>query len=149
MATQPQYTAQPILEYATLSSTHVNTARDGSGTSSTFSLIASGPAVAQASGVGKRILRVSLVEVQAAVGAGTANVVRFFISTDNGTTKRLICEKAVPAVTSSTTAIGYRTEVPELVGLVLPGGTGASTISLYANLHTSANYHITVESGQL
>lgn len=146
MATTAQYTAQPIVETFALSSTHVNTARDGSGTGSTFGTLSSGPSTTAANGVGKRILRVSLLEVQASVGAGTANVVRFYISTDGGTNKRLICEKAVPSVTSSGTAIGYRTEVPELVGLILPGSTGAI---LYATLHSSANYHVIIESGLL
>jgi hypothetical protein len=41
MATTAQYTAQPIVETFALSSTHVNAARDGSGTRSTFATLSS------------------------------------------------------------------------------------------------------------
>jgi hypothetical protein len=142
MATTAQYTAQPIIEYAQL--TTLDTALNNPTTAPV--LICSGPAVSAANGVGKRILRVSIV----ATATTTATTIRFFISTDNGTNKRLLVEKIVPAVTvtAGTTPVP-RQEVPELVGLVLPGGTGASTCSIYATTSVTANTNIIVESGTL
>jgi hypothetical protein len=142
MATTAQYVAQPLVEIYSVAST--DTSRSAPSTTTT---LCSGPAVAAANGVGKRILRVIVNEVNA-VGAGTANVIRFWISTDGGTTKRLYCERAVPAITSSSTAIGYRTEVTELVGLVLPGAL-SNAPTLYMSSHLSATYHVVIESGTL
>lgn len=142
MATTAQFTAQPIIEHFSVAST--DTSRSAPATTTT---LCSGPSVAAASGVGKRIFRVVINEVNA-VGAGTANVFRFWLSLDGGTTKRLVCEKAIPSVTSSTTAIGFRTEVPELVGLILPGAA-SNPPTLYASSHLSATFHVTIESGLL
>jgi len=140
MATTAQYTAQPILEYTQIST--ANTGRDGSGTLGT---VASGPAVTAANGVGKRLLRVSVC----AAGTTTAGVIRFFISNDNGSTKRMVCEKLVPAVTPSTTVSAFRTEVPELVGMILPGGTGGNTVILYAGTNNAETFNVICESGTL
>jgi hypothetical protein len=142
MATAAQYVTQPIVEIFSVAST--DTSRSAPTTTTT---LCSGPAVAAASGVGKRILRVIVTEVNA-VGAGTANVVRFWISTDGGTTKRLYCERAVPSITSSTTAVGFRAEISELVGLVLPGAT-SNAPTLYMSSHSAATYHVVIESGLL
>lgn len=142
MATSAQYVTQPIVEIFSVAST--DTSRSAPTTTTT---LCAGPAVAAASGVGKRILRVVVNEVNAA-GAGTANVIRFWISTDGGTTKRLYCERAVPAITSSSTAIGFRTEINELVGLVLPGAA-TNAPALYMSSHLAATFHVVVESGLL
>jgi hypothetical protein len=142
MATQPQYTTQPIVEVFSVAST--DTSRSAP---STVTTLCSGPAVAAANGVGKRINRVTVTEVNA-IGAGTANVIRFWISTDGGSTDRLLVEKAVPAITSSSTAIGFRIEVPELVGLILPGAA-SNPPTLYMSSHLSATYHVIIESGLL
>jgi len=141
MATTAQYTAQPIIEYA-----QVATADSSLTAPTTSSLVCSGPAVSAANGVGKRIIRVSIVPT----ATTSATTIRFFISLDNGTTKRLLVEKIVPAVTATagTTPVP-RQEVPELVGLVLPGGTGSSTVSIYASTSVSATTNIIVESGTL
>lgn len=137
MATTAQYTAQPILEHVQIST--ANTNRDGTGTMGT---ICTGPNTTAGVGVGKRIFRIT---VQATVTT-TAGVVRFFISTDNGTTKRMICEKIVPAITPSTTIPAWRVEVPELVGLIIPGGTGNI---LYASTNNAETFNIICESGTL
>jgi len=142
MATSAQYVTQPIVEIFSVAST--DTSRSAPTTTTT---LCAGPAVTAASGVGKRILRVVVNEVNAA-GAGTANVIRFWISTDGGTTKRLYCERAVPAITSSSTAIGFRTEINELVGLVLPGAA-SNAPALYMSSHLAATFHVVVESGLL
>jgi hypothetical protein len=142
MATQPQYTTQPIVEVFSVAST--DTSRSAP---STVTTLCSGPAVAAANGVGKRINRVTVTEVNA-IGAGTANVIRFWISTDGGSNDRLLVEKAVPAITSSSTAIGFRIEVPELVGLILPGAA-SNPPTLYMSSHLTATYHVIIESGLL
>lgn len=144
MATNAQFTAQPILEIFAAGIT-ADTSRSSPATASTT--LCSGPAVAAGNGIGKRISRVVVTEVNAA-GAGTANVIRFWLSTDGGTTKRLFVEKAVPQITSSGTAIGFRVEIPELVGLVLPGAV-SNAPTLYFSTHSAVTYHVTIESGLL
>jgi hypothetical protein len=137
MATTAQFTAQPILEYSQL--TTANTNRDGSGTLVTVS---TGPSASAAAGVGQRINRVT---VQAA-GSTTAGVIRFYISLDNGTTNRMILERLVGAVTPSTTVLSWRQEMPELVGLILPGGGNAL---LRASTNNAETFNVIVESGRL
>jgi hypothetical protein len=137
MATTAQFTAQPIIDVAQV--TTANTNRDGTGTIVT---VATGPSTAAAAGVGKRVNRV----VVQATGTTTAGVVRFFISTDGGTTNRLILEKIVPAITPSTSVAAFRSDVGELVGLVLVGG-GNST--LRASTNNAETFNIMVESGLL
>lgn len=137
MATSAQYTAQPILEYAQV------TTADTSRTAPTNVVeITAGPNTAAGNGVGKRIIRVT-VQSTAATSAG---VIRFFLSLDSGTTDRLICEKIVPAVTPSTSVAAWRTEVAELVGLILPGGTANK---IYATTNNTETFNIIVESGLL
>jgi hypothetical protein len=70
----------------------------------------------------------------------------FFYSTDNGTTKRLILEKPTPYTVPSSTVACYRFEVPELVGLVLPGG---NTHQLSVSTHNAEAWNILIESGLL
>jgi len=142
MATTAQYTAQPIIEGFSVAST--DTSRSAPSTTTT---LAAGPTTAAAAGVGKRILRVTVNEVNA-IGAGTANVVRFWIAATSSGTKYLLAEKVITAVTSSATAAGFRFEVPELVGLVLPGHA-TTPATIFASSHSAATYHIVIESGLL
>jgi type IV pilus biogenesis protein CpaD/CtpE len=137
MATNAQYTAQPILEYAQV------TTADTSRTAPTNVVeITAGPNTAAGNGVGKRIMRVTIQST----ATTTAGVIRFFLSLDSGTTDRLICEKIVPAVTPSTSVAAWRTEVAELVGLILPGGTANK---IYATTNNTETFNIIVESGLL
>lgn len=137
MATTAQYTAAPILEIAQV------TTADTSRTAPTNSVeICAGPNQTAGNGIGKRILRVTIM----ATGTTTAGVIRFFLSTNSGTDKRLITEKIVTAVTPSTTIPAYRMDVSELVGLVLPGGTANK---IYATTNNSETFNIFVESGTL
>ena len=137
MATNAQYTAQPILEYAQV------TTADTSRTAPTNVVeITAGPNTAAGNGVGKRIIRVTVQST----ATTTAGVIRFFLSLDSGTTDRLICEKIVPAVTPSTSVAAWRTEVAELVGLILPGGTANK---IYATTNNTETFNIIVESGLL
>ena len=137
MATSAQFTAQPILEVSQIST--INTARDGTGTTVE---VCAGPSTTAGNGVGKRILRVTVC----ATGTTTAGVIRFFYSPDSGTTKRLIDEMLVPAITPSTSVAAFRAEVAELVGLVLPGG---GVHKLYASTEKGETFNIFVESGTL
>ena len=137
MAISAQFTAQPILEYAQV------TTADTSRTAPTNVVeITAGPNTAAGNGVGKRINRVT----NQSTATTTAGVIRFFLSLDSGTTDRLICEKIVPAVTPSTSVAAWRTEVAELVGLILPGGTANK---IYATTEKSETFNIIVESGTL
>ena len=143
MATTAQYTAQPIIEGFASAAT-ADTSRSNP-TSSTA--LCAGPTVAAAAGVGKRILRVRVNEVNA-IGAGTANVLRFWVASTSSGTKYLLTEKVVTAVTSSSTAAGFSFEVPELVGLVLPGHA-TTPATIFASSHLAATYHVVIESGLL
>ena len=151
MATNAQYTAQPVIETAVIIGGTANTARDGSGGG--FSNLVSGPVGASAgNGVGKRIIRASFTQTAAAgVTGGTGDVVRLYMSVDGGTTRRLFAEKAVTAVTSSGTAIGFRSEIPEVAGMVLSGSTGpaANAATISATSHAGVTYHVLIESGLL
>ena len=141
MATTAQFAAQPIIDIGQ------GLTADSSLTAPTnFTTIASGPAVAAANGVGKRITRVTICPT----ATTSATTIRFFLTLDNGTNKRLLVEKIIPAVTvtAGSTAVP-RQEVPELVGLILPGGTGASTCSLIVSTSVTATTNIIVESGLL
>ena len=142
MATTAQYTAQPIIEGFSVAST--DTSRSAPSTTTT---LAAGPTTTAANGVGKRILRVTVNEVNA-IGAGTANVVRFWIAATSSGTKYLLTEKVITATTSSATAAGFRFEVPELVGLVLPGHA-TTPATIFASSHSAATYHVVIESGLL
>lgn len=142
MATTAQYTAQPIIEGFSVAST--DTSRSAPTTTTT---LAAGPTTTAANGVGKRILRVTVCEVNA-IGAGTANVVRFWVAATSSGTKFLLTEKVITAVTSSATAAGFRFEVPELVGLVLPGHA-TTPATIFASSHSAATYHVVIESGLL
>lgn len=107
MATTPQYAATPGRASAQV--TAANTAIDGTGTLVT---------VAAGTTAGRRIRRVA---VTGAVAAGSANRISFFISTDNGTTNRFLCDVLLSAATISATVRGQYAEVPELAGLLLQG----------------------------
>lgn len=138
MATTAQYTAQPILEYSQV--TTAQTTLDNPASNAVK--ISTGPSTSAAAGVGQRVNRV----VIQATGNTTAGFVRIYLSLDSGTTKRLVAEKAVTAATVSSTVAAYRSEVPEIVGLILPGGGVAE---LYATTHNTETFNIIVESGRL
>jgi hypothetical protein len=137
MATAAQYATTPIVEYAQVSA--ANTNRDGTGTTV---LICSGPASAQASGVGKRIARVYVK----ATGTTTAGMVRFYISTDGGTTKRLVTEITVTAITAGASTQTFNSVVVDLEGFVLQGQVSSQNCSLYASTHNAETFNIVVSS---
>lgn len=140
MATSAQYSTSPVIETSVLNT--ANTSRDGS--SGTFVQIAIGPSASAASGVGKRILGINVCStVTNAVGA-----IRFFISTDGGTTKRLVGEMAIAVNTLSvaTTPV-FQGFYSGLNGFVLPGRNGSSQDTiLYASTNNAETFHVTVFS---
>lgn len=145
MATTAQFVAAPVIDFVQIGPT-ANTGRTGGGTiGNDLFLVCSGPTFNAASGIGKRITR----GVIHGVSANSAGVVRFFYSPDSGTTRRVILEKPVTATTVSASASGYRSEIPELVGMVLPGVSGANSHQIYAATHVSDTYNIMIESGTL
>lgn len=138
MATTAQYVTQPVIDLTEIPAT-ANTNRDGTGT---ITAVCSGPSTAAGSGVGKRIIKIHCTPT------GTVNngALRFFYSTDGGTTKKLILEKMVPYTVPSATVAVYRFEVPELIGFVLPGG---NTHQLSVSTHNAESWIILIESGLL
>ncbi len=108
MATQSQFVAQPVLEYAV-----IGTADTAATAATAIATVATGPAVAAGSGVGKRISRVSV------------------------------------NIPGTSTSIMFSTTVSGLVGLMLPGGTGASANLLRATSTVNTGVQIVCESGTL
>lgn len=135
MATSAQYSTAPTIDVSQV--TTANTARDGSGTTVE---IAAGPTTAAGSGVGKRIVGVSIK----ATGTTTVGMIRFFISTDGGTTKRLVDEVAVAAVTPSATQAAWSGIAPNLSQIILPGQVSSNTQKLYASTEKSETFNIVV-----
>lgn len=135
MATSAQYSTSPTLDVSQISA--ANTNRDGTGTTVE---IAAGPTVAAGSGVGKRINGI-LIQ---ATGSTTSGMVRIFLSVDGGTTKRLVEEIPIPALTPSASAPAYSTTAAGLVGYVLPGQVSSNTQKLYASTHNAETFNIVV-----
>lgn len=109
MSYGPQFTATPTIDHVQIST--AVTTLDGVGST----LLASGPAVG-GENKGKRFNRVTI----RAAATTAAGLVRFFVSSDGGTTRRLLAEVTVTAVTPSNTAVAFNATVPDLVGLMLP-----------------------------
>lgn len=140
MATTAQFVAQPVIDIAQIGTANPN--RDGSGSTV---LVCSGPTFAAASGIGKRITR----GVIQGVTANSAGVVRFYLSNDSGTNKNLYLEKQTVAYNFLPSSPGFRTDVPELSGLILAGSSGGSLCQLYASTQIGNTYNIIIESGVL
>lgn len=122
MATQAQYVATPKNGVAQVST--ANTNRDGTGTLATvFTAGASGS-------------RIDALQIQA-VATTTVGQVRFFISNDGGTTKRLIGEVAVTAITPSATTQPFNT----IIGTGISGSFLTKGLVLQANALLYASTH--------
>lgn len=107
-----------------------NTGRDGSGTLATIVTgVADGSVI-------------ELVRVQAN-GTTTAGVCRLFLSLDGGTTKRLIKELLIAAVTPSATVEAASAEWAPTVPLVLPD----TNAILYATTETGDDFVVTAHGG--
>jgi hypothetical protein len=135
MATSAQYSTSPTIDVSQISA--ANTARDGSGTTVE---ICAGPTTASGSGVGKRIVGI-LIQ---ATGTTTSGMVRIFLSVDGGTTKRLVEEITIAAITPSSTIPAFATTVPGLIGHVLPGQVSGNTQKLFASTHNAETFNVIV-----
>ena len=129
MATQAQYVATPKNGVAQVSV--ANTNRDGTGTLET---------VYQAGTSGSRI---DALQIQA-TATTTAGMIRFFISNDNGTTKRLVGEVAVTAITPSATVAAFSTIIGNgITGSFLTKGlVMQANAILYASTHNAETFNI-------
>ncbi len=104
MATTPNYASAPRTAVAQIST--ANTARDGTGT--LVDVIAG-------AATGTRVDDITII----ATGNTTAGMVRLFLTTDAGTTNRLIREIPVTAATPSGTVQAFVAQLFDL-GIILP-----------------------------
>lgn len=145
MATTAQFVSAPIIDITQIGPTAF-AGRTGGGTiGNEVILVCSGPTFIAGPGVGKRITR-GIIQ---GVSGNSAGVIKFFISPDGGTTRRLYLEKPVTSTSATPTSSSYRTEIPELIGFVFPGISGTSNVQLYAATHAGDTYNIVIESGTL
>ncbi|HVZ01904.1 MAG TPA: hypothetical protein VHA35_20535 [Dongiaceae bacterium] len=128
MSANPNFAATPKQGMAQVST--ANTNRDGTGT--TVLLVSGGSS-------GSRIERVRAT----AAGTTTAGVLRWFLSLDGGTTKRLLRETLVTAVTPSTTAAVFMAEEVFPGGLQLP----SANAQIYAATHNAEAFNLFAEGG--
>lgn len=121
MATDPAFASTPGFSGTQIST--ANTNRDGSGSLGTVATI------------GANGGKVERIRIQA-VGSVTNGMVRIFISTDGGTTKRLFDERAVTTTAASGTVEGWEDEQP-YDDLVLPAGA-----LIYASTHNAETFNV-------
>jgi hypothetical protein len=131
MASSPNFASTPLAPDLIQIST-ANTNRDGTGTLGTFVTGTAGGIV---------IEQITIT----ATGTTTAGMVRFFLSVDGGTNKRLICEKTVIAKTPSATVNAFSTLVPELAGLIL---LTTDTV-LYASTNNAETFNVLAQKAGL
>ena len=131
MSATPQFVGAPQTWMGQL--TVANTARDGSGTLVTLATGSAAP--------GSRIDKVRIM----GVGTVTAGMIRFFLSSDGGTTKRLIKERPVSALTPSSTAPGFEDEWTLQDGLYLP----SASWSLMAATNNAETFNLFAIGGNL
>lgn len=130
MSIAAAYVNQPVNGSAQISA--ANTNRDGTGTLVT---------VFTAGRTGARIDRLRAI----AVSTTTAGMIRYFLSVDGGTTKRLIYEQAVSAITPSSSVAVWNGDLtqPNAPWLVL-----APNAILYAATHNAETFNIIpIEAG--
>ena len=133
-ANAPVFGSTPRDTY--VQATTANTARDGTGTVAT--LIA---AVA----AGTHVTRITVQ----ATGTTTAGVIRLFETNDGGTTKRLLEELLVPAVTPSTTVAAWSGRF-RAASLSQPLIMGASTNNiLYVSTNNTETFNVFAEGYDL
>lgn len=103
MAANAAYAATPVAAVVQVAT--ANTARDGTGTMQTLLTGVAG---------GTRVDDIILK----AAGNTTAGMVRFFLSLDGGTTKRLIYEVPVTSTTASATNLSWTFRLTDLAWLL-------------------------------
>lgn len=134
MAATPTFTSTPRDEVVQIAT--ANTARDGTGTA---------PLLISSVAAGTLVFRITAT----ATGTTTAGVLRLFRSSDGGTTKRMIEELLVGAITPSTTAATWRGAFT-LASWTTPIVLGASTNDqLYVSTNNAETFNIVAEAGDL
>jgi len=133
MAAIPSFADTPRREAVTIST--ANTNRDGTGTMGT--LIA-------AAATGTLVFRIT---VQAG-GTTTAGVIRLFGSNDGGTTKRLIRELLVPAVTPSTTVAAWNGQFPD-AAYQTPMILADANDILYVSTNNAETFYVRAQAADL
>lgn len=130
MSTTANYASTPKNTGAEIST--ANTARDGTGTSGTVY-------TAGASGS-----RIDSIIIQA-TNTTTAGMIRFFISIDSGTTKRLIGEVPVVAITAAATTPVFQTVLTSQNSAFMQNGLvlQANAI-LYASTNNAESFNVVV-----
>lgn len=121
MAAAPVFAATPKGTQVRIDTANAN--RDGTGALGTCYTAA-----------GAGILRRSRI---CGVGTVTAGIVRFYVSYDGGTTKRLIHEELVIATTASATVAGYEKTI-EWYDLLVP----SNQFLLYASTEKTELFNI-------
>ena len=129
MATNPSFVSTPRLEVVQVGT--ANTNRDGSGTLGT---LITGAAA------GTRVFEI----VAQAAESTTAGMVRIFLSTDGGTTKRLIDEISIAAATASGSVKATRNSAV-YQNLVLED----ANCILYASTHVAEDINVCVMAADL
>lgn len=124
MAIAAAYVNQPVNGSAQISA--ANTARDGTGSLAT---------VLAAGKTGARIDRIRAI----ATGTTTAGMIRYFLSLDAGTTKRLIHEQTVSAITPSGTVAVWNGDLTQVNA---PWLVMAPNAILYASTHNAEVFNI-------
>lgn len=157
MATAPQFTSQPTVDFGVVpagqatTTTIASNMRNGSAGDSNYTLVAAGPSGSPAAGVGKRIARVKAFRNFNGTNTFSAGVLAFYYKANTATTGqndyRLISEVFINTLSFSGTTAQDIVEVYDLVGLVLPAGSGIYCNFLSSN--TSANLTVCVEGGLL
>lgn len=130
MALTPQFTAAGLSDYAQIAT--ANAALDGTGTVGTLATGVSAGKVIEG------------VTIKATVTT-TAGMIRFFVSYDTGTTKRLIGEVPVSAITKSATVAAFETVWIPPFPLIL---NGTSSI-LYAATEKAETFNLVAFGGTL
>lgn len=126
MATSPTFYTTAVASQVQIST--ANTNRDGSGVVGT---------VIQGVAAGTLIRKVTAK----AVGTTTAGMIRYFVSYDNGVTKRLIKEIAVTAITPNGTTQAFESVWTPERDLLLPDASAY----LYAATHNNEQFNIIAE----
>jgi hypothetical protein len=129
VSSTPVFAQAPVCDSVQVSTANAN--RDGTGTLGTLHT------------AGANGSRVELVRVKAAVTT-TAGMVRLFVSTDGGTTKRLIAELVVTAVTVGASTPSFEGEWVPTRPLVLPAAA-----VLYASTHNAEAINCFAHGGNL
>ncbi len=86
--------------------------------------------------------RIDAIQIQA-TATTTAGMIRFFISIDGGTTKRLIGEVPVTAKTPSATVSAFSSLVTNTSGFLLKGLVLQANAILYATTEKAESFHVT------